>query len=242
MVLNIYSSVEELLIKLAEYFIAAANQSIAANGRFTVALSGGSSPEKLYELLASPSFRNQTDWSRIYFFFGDERYVPVTDNASNFKMVNSILFEPLQIGQSQIFSVDTTLSPEAAALKYATDISIHFGDDLPCFDLVLLGLGDNAHTASLFPFTNILHLESASVKAVFLDDQQVYRISFTAPLINMARRIAFLVYGDVKAAAVQNILNGERDIEKFPAQLIQPFSGDLEWFLDKAAAAKTVQQ
>lgn len=242
MVLNIYPSVEELLLKLAEYVITAANQSIAARGRFTVALSGGSSPEKLYQLVASARFQNQADWSKIYFFFGDERYVPATDNASNFKMVNTVLFEPLQISQSQIFSVDTTLSPEAAALKYATNISSHFGDDLPCFDLILLGLGDNAHTASLFPFTNILHEESATVKAVFLEDQQVYRISFTAPLINMARRIAFLVYGDVKAAAVQNVLNGDRDIEKFPAQLIQPFNGELEWFLDKAAAAKTVQQ
>jgi 6-phosphogluconolactonase len=238
MKINIYPSVEELLEKLAEYFIDSANRSIADHGRFSVVLSGGSSPERLYALLASPSFRNRVDWNKVYFFFGDERYVPATDPASNFKMVNKVFFEPLQIKTSQIFPVNTVLAPAHAATQYMEDINRHFGTAKPNFDLVLLGLGDNSHTASLFPFTDILHEKAATIKSVFLHGQQVYRISFTAPLINMARRVAFLVYGAGKAQAVQNILEGEHDIENFPAQLIQPVNGTVEWFLDESAASK----
>ena len=235
--LNIFATVDELLTRLAEYFIDNANRAITTKGHFSVVLSGGSSPEKLYSLLASPVFKNRTDWNKIFFFLGDERYVPATDPANNCRMINKVLFEPLQINASQIFPVDTSLPPETAAQKYMEAINRHFNGGEPCFDLVLLGLGDNSHTASLFPFTTILHESSPGVKAVFLPEQQVYRISFTAPLINKAHNIAFLVYGDLKAQAVQNIIAGERDIEKFPGQLIQPESGNLEWFLDESAAS-----
>jgi len=238
MKLNIGRSVDETLNKLAEYFVASANQSIADHGRFSVALSGGSSPEKLYSLLASPSFCNKVDWNKVFFFLGDERYVPVTDMASNFKMVNQVFFEPLHIHSSQIFPIDTAVSPEDAAAKYMGDITRHFGNAQPRFDLILLGLGDNSHTASLFPHTTVLHEKLATIKSVFLPEQQVYRITFTAPLINMAYRVAFLVYGEGKAQAVQNILEGENNIEEFPAQLIQPVDGILEWFIDTSAASK----
>ncbi len=236
MKLNIYSSVDEVIKKLADYFVDSANQSIASHGRFSVALSGGSSPEKLYALLASPSYANRVDWSKVYFFFGDERYVSATDPASNFNMVNKVFFEPVHIKSSQVFPINTTLAPEQAALRYMENINHHFEGAEPRFDLVLLGLGDNSHTASLFPFTNILHENRAKVKSVFLTDQQVYRITFTAPLINLAHHIAFLVYGEGKSQAVHNILEGINDIENFPAQLIKPVDGVLEWFLDKSAA------
>ena len=238
MKLNICNTIDELLQNLAEYFIDSANQSITAQGRFTVALSGGSSPEKLYSLLASNSYKNKVDWSKIFFFLGDERYVPITGAQSNFKMVNKVLFQPLQIKPSQIFPVDTALSPEDAATDYMRQITKHFAGAAPRFNLVLLGLGDNSHTASLFPHTTILHEKAATVKPVFLSDQHVWRISFTAPLINLANRIAFLVYGDGKAQAVANILQGAHDIKNLPAQLIQPADGELKWFLDTAAAAK----
>ncbi len=237
MKLNISESVDAVLQKLAAYFVDAANQSIAEHGRFTVSLSGGSSPEKLYALLASPFFSDKVDWSKVYFFFGDERYVPATDHASNYRMVNNVFFQPLKIDSAQIFRVNTVLSPTDAAIQYMEDINRHFEGAEPRFDLVLLGLGDNSHTASLFPHTGILHESEATIKAVFIPEQQVYRISFTAPLINRAHRIAFLVYGAGKAQAVANILEGVRDIENFPAQLIQPKDGVVDWFLDKAAAA-----
>ena len=237
MKLNIYNTVDELLLKLAEYVVVSAKDAIAKNGRFSLSLSGGSSPEKLYQLLASDAFKQRIDWSKVDFFFGDERYVPATDAASNFKMVNTVLFEPLQIDPAQQFAVNTSLTPEAAAANYMDKINTYFNGKEPRFDLVLLGLGDNSHTASLFPFTNILHETEASIKAVFLTEHQVFRISFTAPLINLAHRIAFLVYGEGKSRAVLNILEGAEDIDNFPAQLIKPTDGEVEWFLDKAAAS-----
>ncbi|MEP7107341.1 MAG: 6-phosphogluconolactonase [Ferruginibacter sp.] len=238
MKINIYESVEELLEKLAEYFVDSANQSIAGHDRFSVVLSGGSSPEKLYGLLASPSFRDKVEWDKVYYFFGDERYVPATDPASNFKMVNRVFFEPMNIKASRVFPVNTALTPQDAAFEYMEDINRHFDGAESRFDLVLLGLGDNSHTASLFPFTDILHEKSATIKSVFLTGQQLYRISFTAPLINLAHRVAFLVYGEGKAQAVVNVLEGRNNIENFPAQLIQPVDGNLEWFLDRSAASK----
>jgi 6-phosphogluconolactonase len=238
MKLNTYASVEEVLHQMAAYIVAAANESIAARGTFTIALSGGSSPRELYKLLASPVYNQLVDWNKAWFFFGDERYVPMTDAASNYRMVDQVFFTPLQVAPSHVFPVDTARSPEAAANDYMQAITTHFDGGIPSFDLVLLGLGDNSHTASLFPHTDILHETSATVKAVWLHEQQVYRISFTAPLINMARRVAYLVYGEGKAQAVANILEGAHDIENFPAQLIQPEPGELEWFLDQPAASK----
>ncbi|MEO7766273.1 MAG: 6-phosphogluconolactonase [Ferruginibacter sp.] len=238
MKLNIYPSVDELLQKLAARFVEIANQSITSHGHFSVALSGGSSPEKLYGLLASTLFSDKVDWNKVYFFFGDERYVSVTDDASNYKMVKRVLFEPLQINTKQIFPVNTTLPPVEAALQYMEDINRHFDGVPPRFDLILLGLGDNSHTASLFPHSDILHENAATIRSVFLPEQQVYRISFTAPLINLAAEVAFLVYGAGKAQAVANILEGPHDIENFPAQLIQPIDGIPAWFLDDSAASR----
>jgi 6-phosphogluconolactonase len=236
--LNISSSVDEVINSIAEYVIDSASKSIAEDGRFTIALSGGSSPKKLYEALASSSFRDRIEWKKVYFFFGDERYVPATHPDSNFRMADKALFEPLKIDRSQVFPVNTTLPPPQAAKDYMEQITGFFGDKEPRFHLILLGLGDNSHTASLFPETPVLHETEASVKEVFLNDQKVFRITLTAPLINLAERIAFLVYGDSKSAAVHSILEGKRDIDNFPAQLINPESGEVQWFLDKPAASR----
>ena len=237
MKLNIFKTEEEVLANLAAYFVSTANGAITKNGRFSVALSGGSSPKKLYELLSSSGFSNKIDWQKVDFFFGDERNVPQTDKDSNYLMAKTAMFEPLNIAPSQIFSVDTCLEPSEAAAKYTTVINNYFAGNKCCFDLVLLGLGDNSHTASLFPFTPVLQDTSDSAKAVYLEDQKVYRITLTAPLINQAVNIAYLVYGKGKAIAVHHVIEGDRDIENYPAQLIQPVEGDLQWFLDEAAAA-----
>lgn len=238
--INIYTSEDEVLHSLANYFVTVANEAIERNGKFAVALSGGNSPKKLYELLSDPLYNRKILWSKVFFFFGDERYVPQTDADSNFLMVKKALFDPLQINTANIFAINTSLEPAMAAEEYANAISQFFGGTNLKFDLVLLGLGDNAHTASLFPHTAILHDKSVSVKAVFLKDQQVYRISFTAPLINQARHIAFLVYGQSKAAAVKNILEASKNIEIFPAQLIAPVNGTVGWFMDDAAASTLI--
>ncbi|HEY8783628.1 MAG TPA: 6-phosphogluconolactonase [Mucilaginibacter sp.] len=236
MKLNIFTTENEVLAALASHFIKTANESISAKGKFSVALSGGSSPKKLYELLAS-SYRDKIAWEKVYFFFGDERYVPQTDPESNYLMVKKTLFDPLHISASNIFPVDTSLNPKEAAQKYEDEIEAFFDEDELSFDLILLGLGDNSHTASLFPFTPVLHDRIPGVKDVFLRDQQVYRITLNAPLINEAQHIAFLVYGEGKAIAVHHVLEDDENIEEFPAQLIEPIVGEVEWFLDSAAAA-----
>jgi 6-phosphogluconolactonase len=236
--LNILKSPEDTVINLASLFVTLSAQAISNTGRFSIALSGGSSPKKLYELLASDAYKNKVEWEKVYFFFGDERYVPHTDKDSNYLMAKIALFDPLKISHSNIFAVDTSKSPEGAAEDYTAKIDKFFGHDPKSFDLILLGLGDNSHTASLFPGTPVLHDTTESVKEVYLTDQQVYRITFTAPLINEAHHIAFLVYGEGKAEAVHHVLEDDRDIETYPAQLIAPTHGDVIWYLDDAAAAK----
>ena len=237
MKLNIFNTPENVLVNLATYFVTLAEQSIAKNGKFSVALSGGSSPKKLYEMLASDDFKNKVDWENVFFFFGDERYVPQDDKDSNYLMAKTALFDPLQIDDSNVFAVDTTLTPAEAAAEYKKAIDLFFDEEALEFDLVLLGLGDNSHTASLFPHTPVLHEVDATVKEVFLEDQQVFRITFTAPLINQAHNITFLVYGEGKAIAVHHVLEDAKDIEEYPAQLIVAEHGDLRWYLDEPAAA-----
>jgi 6-phosphogluconolactonase len=236
MKLNIFNNDKQVLAALAVHFVKIAQESISARGKFSVALSGGSSPKALYELLAS-SFKDKVEWDKVYFFFGDERNVPQTDKDSNFLMAKKSLFEPLEIVHSNIFPVETELGPKEAAKKYEEEIEEFFEDDELSFDLILLGLGDNSHTASLFPYTPVLHDRTPGVKEVFLQDQQVYRITMNAPLINEARHIAFLVYGEAKAIAVHHVLEDDEDIENYPAQLIEPIVGEIQWFLDSAAAS-----
>ena len=238
MKLHVFPTAEEVLRALADYFIDRAAQAIERRGRFAVALSGGSSPKQLYELLASPAYRERVAWEKAHFFFGDERNVPQTSPDSNYLMAKKSLFDPLAIRPAQVFAVDTELKPAEAAAQYCVDIEEFFGEKKAKFDLVLLGLGDNAHTASLFPHTPVLHDKKVGVKEVWLPEQQVFRITFTAPLINQARAVAFLVYGAGKAEAVAQVLGAEQDTEQYPAQLIAPSSEEVAWFVDAAAATE----
>lgn len=235
---HVFDSVEEVLHHLADFFVEQAKGAVAARGRFSVALSGGSSPKKLYELLASAAYRERVPWAQVFFFFGDERNVPATDPQSNYLMAKTALLAPLQIPATQVFPVDTTLPPKAAAQAYTQVINHFFGTEPARFDLVLLGLGDNSHTASLFPHTSVLHANTADVQAVYVEELKADRITLTAPLINQARTVAFLVFGADKAAAVRRVIQGEQNSEEYPAQLIVPAEGEAHWFLDAAAASE----
>ena len=237
MSLSIRPTIEATLHELAHYFVAKAAEAIAARGRFAVALSGGSSPRQLYELLASPTYRNQVDWPKVFFFFSDERNVPRTDPQSNYLMAQTALLAPLDIAGNQAFALPTELPPAEAAAAYTQEINAFFSPKPARFDLVLLGLGDNSHTASLFPHTDVLQATTADVQAVFVPEVDRYRLTFTAPLINQARAVAFLVFGTDKAVAVRRVRQGPRNAEEFPAQLISPSAGEKHWFLDEAAAA-----
>ena len=235
--IKVFKEEAGVLAALAAFIVMRVKEEIARQNRFTIALSGGSSPKKLYELLASDTYRHNIEWGKVFFFFGDERYVPLYHKDSNYLMAVRALFDPLNISQDHVFSVNTALPPADAARDYEEKIRNHF--EAECrFDLILLGLGDNSHTASLFPYTKVLHEQKALVKEIFVDEVNMYRITFTAPLINAAHNIAFLVYGGGKAEAVHHILEDERNIEAYPAQLIKPLDGTLAWFMDEAAASR----
>ena len=237
---KVFKDSARVLSALADFIVVNAKQAIANNGRFNFALSGGSSPKQLYELLTSDLYRGKIEWKKVFFFFGDERYVPLDHKNSNYLMVENSLFEPLSISRDQIYEVNTALTPQDAARDYEQRLRDHFKSSDCRFDFILLGLGDNSHTASLFPYTPVLHEKEALVKEIFVGEVNMYRITFTAPLINAARVIVFLVYGESKAEAVHHILEDPINIEAYPAQLIQPSNGELLWFIDEGAASKIV--
>lgn len=232
--IRVYKNPEEVTEKYAEFFKDEALRHITQSGRFTAVLSGGSSPKKVFEVLAS-KYQHTIDWTKVYFFFGDERYVPTTDSESNALMAQKSLFEPLNIPENQIFKMNTTLQPNEAAQAYNQDIKQFFNNQPAVFDLVMLGLGDDAHTASLFPGTTALNVDSPTITEVFLPQKSVYRLTMSAPMINQAKEIAFLVYGEGKAAAVKWVFASEESTDKYPAQLIIRTA---QWFIDEAAAAQ----
>ncbi|QOW11838.1 6-phosphogluconolactonase [Kaistella flava (ex Peng et al. 2021)] len=237
--LHIYNNVDEVMNALAQSICHASELAIKKRGRFNFVLSGGSSPRKLYELLASKNYHNKIAWNKTYFFFGDERFVPENDSQRNSLMVKEVLFDPLKITKSHIFNVNTTGSPEEAAQKYQKAITSHFQTEPVEFDFILLGLGDNSHTASLFPNTPVLEETEATVKSVFVKEVDMYRITMTAPLINQARNIAFLVFGEGKAEAVFHVLKDPSGSDKkYPARLIKRQEKKVQWFLDRTAAAR----
>lgn len=237
--LKIFKDVEELIGALAETIIEVSQKAIKERGQFNFVLSGGSSPKKLYELLASDIFRHRIDWKKTCFFFGDERFVPENDSQRNSVMVEEALFNPLKIKESNIFKVNTSDLPEKAAHSYMESIKSHFGERSIEFDFILLGLGDNSHTASLFPNTAVLEETEATIRSVFVEEVDMFRITMTAPLINQARNIAFLVFGEEKSDAVFHVLEDKSgSIHLYPARLIKSNEKNVHWFLDSSAASK----
>ncbi|MBB5619047.1 6-phosphogluconolactonase [Pedobacter cryoconitis] len=234
--LLIYKTKSELLKDLADYVIAIAEKAIAEKDCFNFVLTGGNSPKELYEML-STTYREKLDWSKVFFFIGDERNVPPGHESYNGLMANKSILSPLNIAADHIFFVDTTLAPEKAAIEYAKAITTHFGGADLAFDLILLGMGDDGHTASLFPGTDILGSKEVTVESVYVEKLATYRISFTAPLINKAKNVAFLVFGEAKADALKHVIEDEpKTPELYPSQLIDPIDGSLTWFLDSDAA------
>jgi 6-phosphogluconolactonase len=234
MSIHIFPSKADAVLALAERISDVARMSIHANKRFSFVLSGGKTPELLYETLAAPPFSEGIDWSRVFFFLGDERYVPVTDDDSNYKMIKEKLFAPLKIKEEQIYEIDTSLSAEKAANRYQRIVQDFFKRTDIVFNFTLLGLGDNAHTASLFPGTEVLYDKTPAIKPVTLKENNSRRITMNAPLINQSQHIAFLVSGAEKAQAVHQVLEGNIDWRQYPAQLIRKELVD--WYLDEPAA------
>lgn len=226
-----------LSIAAAELFVRVARQAVAEKGRFTVALTGGSSPVQLYNMLAQSPYVEQVPWQNTFVFWGDERWVPLTDDLSNAKMAQEAFLNQVPVPKEQVYPMwaDDT-EPEEFAKHYEALLQNHFGADAPQFDLILLGMGDDGHTASLFPGTAVLHETERWVQAYYLEPQSMYRITLTAPLINQARNICFLTFGSNKAKALYEVLGGEQNPELYPSQLIQPVNGEVLWLVDESAA------
>jgi len=235
--IKIFPNFEELTEFAAEKFVALAKTAIKERGQFTVSLSGGSTPKALYELLASDRFKDEIYWKNVRFFFGDERNVLPDEDESNFLMVNEALFLPLNISADKIYRWHTEIEPpENIAADYAEHIE-NFFKGFPKFDLMLLGMGDDGHTASLFPYTAALKETAKSACANFVEKLNTTRLTLTFPVINCADNVVFLVKGTDKSEVLKSVLEGEFQPEKFPSQLVKPESGELLWLIDETAAA-----
>jgi 6-phosphogluconolactonase len=239
--LSISSDLEELSRQVAGWLIDYIKETLEKQTRFTIALSGGNTPKKLYQLLSSDHYRNKIDWTKLHVFWGDERYVPYSDERNNAKMAFETLLNLVPVPPEQIHLMKTDIAPEESAVAYEEILHSYFTHKKHSFDLVLLGLGDNAHTLSLFPGYSIIHEKEKWVKAFYLQQQNSYRISLTVPVVNKAARVAFLVSGGDKAASLYNVFYGLHDPDLYPAQVIQPYSDELYWFVDAAAAADIEQ-
>jgi 6-phosphogluconolactonase len=213
----------------AEKFIEIANDAIAKRGKFTVALAGGSTPKAFYELLATKNIA----WEKVIFFFGDERNVPIDSSESNFKMANDTLFIPLKINQDNIYRWQTELeTPTQVANDYAEKIHKFAAT----FDLILLGMGNDGHTASLFPYSTALGETEKVAVENWVEKQNSWRFTITFSTINNAQNVIFLVKGEEKAEVLRDVLEGEFCPERLPSQIVKPEKGKLLWLLDKNVA------
>ena len=276
MQLSVSTNIDELNWRVAEWIVDSINEDLQHLDRFTVVLSGGSTPKKLYQLLASDEFKNKIDWQRLHVFWGDERYVPFSDDRNNAKMAFDTLLDHVPVPRSQIHIMRTDIDPELSANEYESTLKDYFPEaanyklqatsleqrasseepthvsrltssdsqltthhsQFTTFDLVLLGLGDNAHTLSLFPGEEVIQEKNRWVRAVFVKEINMRRITLTAPVVNLSRRVAFLVSGQDKADAVSHVLLNDYTPDLYPAQVIKPINNEVFWFLDEAAAMR----
>lgn len=232
---------QDLFHAAAEEFIRAASEAVEKRGRFAVALAGGSTPKSLYALLAANA-SSSLPWSQMFFFFGDERHVPPDHPDSNYRMANESLFSKAPIPPGNVFRMPTeNPDTDAVAAAYEQTLRNFFSakpGEFPSFDLILLGMGPDGHTASLFPETAALEERSRLVVANWVEKLKTSRITLTLPVLNAARCVTFLVSGTDKAPALHQVLEGDGPGEKYPSKLVQPERGKLIWFVDRAAASE----
>jgi 6-phosphogluconolactonase len=232
---------QDLFQAAAEEVIRVATAAVAERGRFTIALSGGSTPRNLYTLIAANASTG-LPWAQIFFFWGDERHVPPTDPESNYRMAQETLLSKVPVPPANIFRIPGE-NPDASAAAEAYEQTLRkffvpAPGEFPRFDLILLGMGPDGHTASLFPETEALQEKSRLVVANWVEKLNTSRISLTVPVLNAARQVAFLVGGADKAAVLHEVLEGDAPGEKYPSKLVRPSEGKLIWFIDRAAASE----
>jgi len=234
---------ERLAEAVARHIVARATDAISATGRFTLALAGGSTPRAVYALLATPAFAPRVDWGLVQVLWGDERCVPPGDPRSNYRMTKEVLLDRVPIPAQQIHRIRGEDEPEQAAAEYERELRALLGDGAEgrpdvALDLALLGMGEDGHTASLFPGHATVAEMARWVTAVYVPDAAMWRVTLTPALLNRARNVTFVVSGAGKAARLQEVLQGPFTPELLPAQAIQPALGRLTWMVDEAAAGR----
>src|SRR5215471_5913347 len=222
----------------ARQIVERAQAAIDARGAFSIALSGGSTPRDLHRHLATPPLAGQVDWEHVHVFFGDERMVPPDDAQSNYRMADETLLSRVPIPSEQVHRMRGELPPTEASADYAAQLRSFFRDDPPRLDVILLGMGDNGHTASLFPGLSAVHEQRRWVVAEDVPEVGMWRITLTPVVLNLGREVVFLVAGEGKANMLRQVLEGPYDPEERPAQIVRPAPGEVIWLVDAAAAAK----
>ncbi len=232
---RVYPDAAAVAHALAELFVESAKDAVAKRGMFSVALAGGTTPKAAYQLLGAPPLSNALDWSKVQVFFGDERCVPPEDDRSNYKMAHGAFLEPAGIPAANVHRMRGEEDPETAAAQYRQELLDVLGER-PRFDLVMLGMGNDGHTASLFPGADPLTADDKLVRAVYSESQKQWRVTLTPRAINAARRVVFAVEGAAKAQTLALVREGPRNPTQFPSQIVSPDQGALIWLVDRAAA------
>lgn len=238
MEIKVYNDKNEVAEQFSAYF----SEKVADLESFHVALSGGSTPKIVFDVLAA-NYADKIDWTKVHFYWGDERCVPPTDDESNYKMTVEHLFSKIEVPHENINRILGEKDPKGEAMRYANllEIDLDRVEGVPQFDLIILGMGDDGHTASIFPHEiELWEAPDHCVVATHPDSGQK-RVSINGKVINTAKEVAFLVTGASKAEKVEAIIEKTKGFEKYPAALVQPESGNLVWFLDAEAAAKLNQ-
>lgn len=243
--LEIYYDAISLATHASRHIIDIANQAFDKKGKFSIALAGGSTPRGVFRLLASEDYKDLLDWERVHIFWGDERMVPPDHPESNYLMARQTFLDYIPIPSDNVHRISGEMSIENSIATYTHELKNYFSPPegaFPKFDLVLLGLGEDGHTASLFPYTEALTADDQWIVPNQVDKLNSLRITFTSGLINSAETIIFLVSGEKKSDILQTVLEGEFRPKLLPAQLIKPLHGKLLWLVDKAAASKLKSQ
>lgn len=232
--ITIFSNMDVLFRKSADLFVELSEKAIQEHGKFTVALSGGSSPKAIFSLLSTKEYADKIEWNKVYFFWVDERWVSLDDEKSNFKMTLETLLDKVPVNKDQVFPMyKEGIEPEDYAKEYEIQIRTVLSDE-GIFDFILLGMGDDGHTASLFPGEKVLHEKEKWVDAYYLKSQEMYRITLTEPIINKAENILIVTFGTSKKHALNEVVHGEFNPELYPLQLIDKRDG-VQIFTDEEA-------
>lgn len=235
--LKVFPSKPELVKAVAERMVQSIAKAVRETGSCSIALAGGSTPRDVYARLAEPAYQNRISWKIVHLFWGDERTVPPDHPDSNYRMAQEALLNHIDIPPENVHRMSGETTPDSAAAKYAEILHNHFSSSQPQFDLVLLGMGDDGHTTSLFPETTALDEIDKTVAAVFVPKFDTWRITLTLPVLNAAKEVVFLVSGSSKARMIAHIAKLDQPVKSTPASLIHPANGTLTWMLDADAAA-----